>query len=69
MMFEVVSALATCGYSLGITAGLTTTSKILLIVIMYIGRVSTITMTMAVVGKKFKQSKVVSYPKDDVVIG
>lgn len=69
MMFEVVSALATCGYSLGITASLTTTSKILLIVIMYIGRVSTITMTMAVVGKKFKQSNIVNYPKDDVVIG
>lgn len=69
MMFEVISALATCGYSLGITAGLTTTSKILLIIIMYIGRVSTVTMTMAVAGKKFKQSNLVNYPKDDVIVG
>ncbi|MBR6252912.1 MAG: TrkH family potassium uptake protein [Clostridia bacterium] len=69
MMFEVISALATCGYSLGITAGLTTTSKILLIVIMYIGRVSTVTMTMAVAGKRFKQSNIVNYPKDDVIVG
>ena len=53
----------------GITAGLTTTSKVLLIVIMYIGRVSTVTMTMAVAGKKFKQSNIVNYPKDDVIVG
>ena len=69
MMFEVISALATCGYSLGITASLTTTSKLLLIIIMYIGRVSTVTMTMAVAGKKFKQNNLVNYPKDEVVIG
>ena len=53
----------------GITAGLTTTSKVLLMIIMYTGRVSTVTMTMAVAGKKFKQSNIVNYPKDDVVIG
>lgn len=53
----------------GITASLTVTSKILLIVIMYIGRVSTVTMTMAIAGKKFKQSNIVSYPKADVNIG
>jgi len=69
MAFEVISALATCGYSLGITTSLTTTSKILLIVIMYIGRVSTVTMTMAVAGKKFKQSNIVNYPKDNVIVG
>lgn len=69
MMFEVVSALATCGYSLGVTASLTAMSKFLLIIIMYIGRVSTVTMAMAVVGKKFKQSNIVDYPKDNVVIG
>ena len=69
MMFEVVSALATCGYSLGITAGLTTSSKVILILIMYIGRVSTVTMTMAVAGKKFKQSNIVNYPKAEVNVG
>lgn len=69
MMFEVVSALATCGYSLGITAGLTSLSKVFIIIIMYIGRVSTVTMTMAITGKKFKQSNVINYPKDDVIIG
>ena len=69
MLFEVVSALATCGYSIGITATLTTTSKVLLIIIMYIGRVSTVTMTMAIAGKKFKQNSIVNYPVDSVNVG
>ncbi len=69
ILFEVASALATCGYSLGITTSLTVTSKVLLIVIMYIGRVSTVTMAMAVAGKSFKQSNVISYPKADVNVG
>ena len=69
MMFEVISALATCGYSLGITAGLTVTSKAILIIIMYIGRVSTVTMAMWVAGKKFKQNNSISYPKADINVG
>lgn len=69
ILFEVISALATCGYSLGITASLTTASKILLILIMYIGRVSTVTMTMALTGKKFKQNNIIQYPKADINVG
>ena len=69
IIFEVVSALATCGYSLGITASLTTFSKVLLIIIMYIGRVSTVTMTMALTGKKFKHNNVIQYPKAEINVG
>lgn len=69
IVFEVISALATCGYSLGITASLTTASKILLILIMYIGRVSTVTMTTFLTGKKFKQNSVIQYPRADVNVG
>lgn len=69
ILFEVISALATCGYSLGITASLTATSKILIILIMYIGRISTVTMTMALTGKKFKQNNAVQYPRADITVG
>lgn len=69
IIFEVISALATCGYSLGITASLTTASKVLLILIMYIGRVSTVTMTMAITGQKFRHNNVIQYPKADVNVG
>ena len=69
IIFEVISALATCGYSLGITASLTSFSKVLIILIMYIGRVSTVTMTMAITGTKFKHNNIVQYPKADVNVG
>ncbi|MBO5143425.1 MAG: potassium transporter KtrB [Clostridia bacterium] len=69
IMFETISALATCGYSLGITASLTTASKVLLILIMFIGRVSTVTMAMALTGKKFKHNNIVQYPKADINVG
>ena len=69
IVFETVSSLANCGYSLGITAGLTSLSKILLIIIMFIGRVTTVTMTMAIAGKRFKQNNLVNYPVDDVIVG
>lgn len=69
IIFEVISALATCGYSLGITASLTTASKILLIVIMYIGRVSTVTMTTFLTGTKFKKTNVIQYPRADINVG
>ena len=69
IIFEVISALATCGYSLGITASLTSLSKVILIVIMYIGRVSTVTMTMALTGKKFKQNNIIQYPRADINVG
>ena len=68
ILFEVASSVATCGYSTGITTALTPISKILIIVLMYIGRVSTVTMTMAITGKKFKQNNLISYPKADINI-
>lgn len=69
IIFEVISALATCGYSLGITPLLTDFSKVLIILIMYIGRVSTVTMTMALTGQKFKHNNIVQYPKADINVG
>lgn len=69
IIFEVISALATCGYSLGITGSLTTVSKILLIIIMYIGRVSTVTMTTFLTGTKFKKKNVIQYPRADINVG
>jgi Trk-type K+ transport system membrane component len=66
ILFEVISAIATCGYSLGITTSLTLVSKVIIIVLMFIGRVSTVTMTVAIAGKKFKENKLINYPKADI---
>lgn len=46
-MFEVISALGTVGITLGITSGVSLVTKIILIVLMYIGRVGSLTILMA----------------------
>src|SRR5690625_6393534 len=43
ILFEVTSAFGTVGLSLGITSELTVTSKVILMILMFIGRVGVIT--------------------------
>ena len=47
VLFEVVSALCTVGLSLGITSQLGIVSQIILILLMFIGRVGGITILLA----------------------
>jgi Trk-type K+ transport system membrane component len=62
--FEVFSAFSTVGLSLGITAGLSTLSKIVLMITMFIGRVGTITLLIIFI----RQSRQLyyRYPKEDI---
>jgi len=62
--FEVFSAFSTVGLSLGITAGLSTMSKIVLMITMLIGRVGTITLLVIFI----RQSRQLyyRYPKEDI---
>ncbi|NHE55488.1 TrkH family potassium uptake protein [Cyclobacterium plantarum] len=64
--FECFSAYSTVGLSLGITASLGTQSKLILIVIMFVGRVSMLTIIIAVF-KKVK-SKNYRYPLEELTI-
>lgn len=66
-MFECASAVATVGLTLGITPSLGTTSKLLLICMMYIGRVGGITLIFAAVTPKKNGNA--RYPKDQVAVG
>ena len=66
-MFESASAVATVGLTLGITPSLGTVSKLLLICMMYIGRVGGITLIFAAVTPK--NSGNARYPKDQVAVG
>lgn len=64
--FECFSAYSTVGLSLGITAGLTATSKIILITVMFVGRVSMLTVVIAVFQKvKHKNYR---YPAEELTI-
>ncbi|SFG25428.1 Trk-type K+ transport system, membrane component [Algoriphagus hitonicola] len=64
--FEVFSAFSTVGLSLGITASLSTASKIVIMIIMFIGRVGSLTILVAVVRKAGSQKY--AYPKETIII-
>jgi Trk-type K+ transport system membrane component len=65
--FETISALSTVGLSTGITSGLSTGSKVVLCVAMFIGRVGPIALVFSV----FESRGHVEYefPEEDVVVG
>lgn len=64
--FECFSAYGTVGLSLGITADLSNASKLIIAVIMFVGRVSMLTIIIAIF-KKIKQ-KNYRYPTEEITI-
>lgn len=67
--FEVVSAFGTVGLSTGITASLMPVSKILIILMMLIGRVGILTFTLALAKRLAKPENNIRYPEERVIIG
>lgn len=64
--FECFSAYSTSGLGVGITSTLTTYSKLVIIVVMFLGRVSMLTVMIAVI-KKVKQQNY-RYPTEELTI-
>ena len=52
LIFEIISALGTVGLSMGITSGLSSAGKIILIILMFWGRVGILTMIYSMMGGK-----------------
>jgi trk system potassium uptake protein len=67
ILFEVVSAFGTVGLSTGITAGLTSMGKIILILTMYIGRVGVLLLIAALVGDA--KPSAIHYPEENLLVG
>lgn len=67
LLFEVTSAFGTVGLSLGITEDLTSFSKVVLMMLMFIGRVGILTFLFTF--KTKKQNGKVHYPKEKIIIG
>ncbi|GGA98501.1 Ktr system potassium uptake protein D [Macrococcus hajekii] len=65
--FEVMSAFGTCGLSLGITPDLTTPSKLVIMAMMFIGRVGLISFVIMLGGKA--EPVKYHYPKERIMIG
>lgn len=67
LAFEQISAFATAGLSTGITSDLTSFGKIVIIVSMYIGRIGTLTLALAL--NKKEPSNNFTYPQGHVMVG
>ena len=67
ILYEITSAYATVGLTLGVTPSLNNISKILIILIMYIGRVGSLTVLYTFV--KTSSPKKYKYPQEEVNIG
>jgi trk system potassium uptake protein TrkH len=67
LIFEAVSAFGTVGLSMGVTAGLTTASKLLLCLVMFIGRVGSLSLFVLLV-RDAAPSRV-RYPEERIMVG
>lgn len=67
-LFECISAFGTVGLSEGITASLGNASRLVLIALMYIGRVGIITLGLGILVRGKHESKI-KYPDGKVIVG
>lgn len=67
LLFEITSAFGTCGMSLGVTEDLSAAGKLIIMVLMFIGRVGLISFIYTLGGKVNKTPY--HYPKERVIIG
>ena len=66
IVFECVSAFATVGSSLGITSQLQDASKVLIVLLMFLGRVGVVTLAQALLRQYKKQNY--KLPQDNIII-
>jgi len=68
ILFEVVSAFATCGLSTGITGSLNDAGQLIIIVTMFVGRVGPLTIALALAERLGRPSRI-RYAEADLNIG
>lgn len=69
ILFEVVSAFATVGLSLGITSKLSLIGKIMLMLMMFAGRVGILTIAFALAKQRHKYKGDIKYPEGKIMVG
>ncbi|MBO5213827.1 MAG: Trk family potassium uptake protein [Clostridia bacterium] len=68
-LYECTSAFATVGLSLSVTPTLTALSKVLLMLLMFSGRVGMLTISYALLTDRRKRQNTLRYPEGDILIG
>ena len=66
-LFEVVSAFATCGLTLAFTPALNTVGRIIIMLVMFWGRLGALTVVAALAQQRPPQA--VRYPEETLLIG
>ena len=69
IMYETASAFATVGLTADLTTKLHTGSKIVLMILMYIGRVGPMTIALLFAGKVNLKEKLRTLPSERIMIG
>jgi trk system potassium uptake protein TrkH len=69
IIFECVSAFATVGLTVGITPYLSDLAHILLIILMFLGRVGILTITYAIFMRLKQANEKIEYPETKILIG
>ncbi len=67
ILFEVISAIATVGLSTGITASFSPFAKLVLVAIMYVGRVGVLLLMNAILG--VPEPTAIRYPEEELLVG
>lgn len=69
LLYEVCSAVGTVGLTTGITSSISDAGKVILIMCMYLGRLSPITIAIALNAKLHTDTNSIRLPKERVIIG
>jgi len=67
VLFEVISAFGTVGLSTGITTHLSSVSRFVIIVTMFVGRVGSMSLVISMMGRR--KTPHIGYPEEDIAIG
>jgi trk system potassium uptake protein TrkH len=67
LAFETFSAFGTVGLSMGITPDLSPAGKVIIIVLMFVGRLGPLTLGLALL--EAPPERRIQYPAEDVVVG
>ena len=69
IVFEVISAFGTVGLTMGLTPELSIIGKVIIISLMFIGRVGIMTVLFSLIAKARQQEQHFKYPEESVLIG
>jgi len=69
VQFEVVSAIATVGLSIGGSPNLSILGKIFIMLFMFMGRVGSLTIFMALASRGTKKNAPIRYPEGKIIVG